>query len=1149
MALEQAGLSFIAENVNVYISNVSNAEKANQSFYSSLDAGASHAGGFQQVITGALREIGKVAVDALGQAAKATASFVKDSISTAGNFQQEFAQFQIAVGHTLDGSGKSLNDFKALFISLGKELPVSTGEVEQAAVEMARGGIDPAVIAAGGLRQTIQFASAALKGDLVSAAQISAKTMQAWTSITDSAATKTDFLTHAQNLMTQATTAASTTVDQLFLGLSNVGGTARLAGVSFDETVKALAQLTPSFASSADAGTSLKTFFARLQPTTKPAIAAMQELGLWTEKSGSAFYDAKGNFIGMQAAEDLLQKSTVNLTNAQREMKLQTIFGQDSIRAAGVFALQGQVGYDALSASIAKQTTLTDAAKINQDTYNTAVENAKGSVEALQITLGSQFLPILTDLFNNTIAPGINTITTFTSALFGNRDAFASLSTPLQDAANYITNVVKAFEGWESGTLSLKTALDVVTPGLGQVVDLVQELSSFLTENIGVIEGVAAALGTLAILSTVSAGVSGLITAALGLATAFGSAGGGIAGVVAILGGPVTLAIAGVAAAIGLLVVAWTNDWGGIQEKVADAWASIQPALATLSDWLETHIPQAISTASDYFNKNIFPVLKDLSDIYLAAASAELKLMADVWENVVSPALSAAWTILKDDIIPIIAALVNVNIAALKLALTAMAGIWQKEVQPALTAAGTYISANLGPTLKGVGDWMSSTFGPTLQNISKWLSDVTGGFSGMSGAVQGVSKYLNDLATSISTLKLPPWATPGSPTPWEIALRGIGDALSTEVIPGVNAFGQSLSGMATAAGSAAADITGNLSAALKGSGIINDAKALGKNAIAGLVSGMEANMKAIDKVADKAADKVKSAFAGSFDSHSPAGITIPFGASLVDGLVLGLQSTIPSLTSMINQMDSAMIASFAVVDNNVREQVSKITDGLMAQIKSAQDAIGNLKIAGFGSTANIDKQKLSNLDALGDVTAGRSRTEAQARLEDAQREAAAINDPKQAADYFQMRSEQIIKLAKLQDAFQSATDADAKAAALARYQITEDQISAERQQFSAQQAQGSDTSDLITQLQSVLSSSNTLNGQNFSLPGLLDNPVMGQIYSLLNQLTTPTAPQYIGGTPASNNYAATTNINMPVYTNQSPAVMQQSMAIIGAGLA
>ena len=45
-----------------------------------------------------------------------------------------------------------LDKFKNLFIGLGRDLPVSTAEVQQAAINLVKGGIDPATVAAGGLR-------------------------------------------------------------------------------------------------------------------------------------------------------------------------------------------------------------------------------------------------------------------------------------------------------------------------------------------------------------------------------------------------------------------------------------------------------------------------------------------------------------------------------------------------------------------------------------------------------------------------------------------------------------------------------------------------------------------------------------------------------------------------------------------------------------------------------------------------------------------------------------------------------------------------------------------------------------------------------------------------------------------------------------
>lgn len=455
----------------------------------------------EQIGVGALRQVGAMAVSAGMAGARALEGLAVDSIKVAGDFQAGMNQFEIAVGKTIDGSGKSLDDFRQLFIQLGKDLPVSTSEVEKAATEMARGGIDPATIAADGLRRTIQFAAASLKGDLTEAATISAKTMQAWTQITDSAATKTTFLAHAQDLMTQATTAASTTVDQLFLGLSNVGGSARLAGLNFDETVTALAQLTPSFSSSADAGTSFKVFLQSLLPTGKAQIEQMKALGLYTEGVGSAFYDASGKFIGMQKAEELLHDATKNLTDAQREQALKVIFGTDAIRAAAVISTQGAAGYDGLAKSISQQSNVAQAAAITQRGLNTAWENAKGSIEALEITVGSKAVPTLTNLLNKTISPGINEVTAFA-------DAVLSTDDPLRTLEGRINDVIPGFTGTMTVVSDLRPA--VVALGVATTVYATQQLPTLIPMLYKQAAGWAASVGPLGL---VAAGIYAAVRA------------------------------------------------------------------------------------------------------------------------------------------------------------------------------------------------------------------------------------------------------------------------------------------------------------------------------------------------------------------------------------------------------------------------------------------------------------------------------------------------------------------------------------------------------------------------------------------------------------------------------------------------------------
>jgi TP901 family phage tail tape measure protein len=117
-----------------------------------------------------------------------------------------------------------------------------------------------------------------MDGDLAQAAEISAKILGGWTSAAATAQERTDFLTHSTDLMTKAANASAVDVKGLSQGIFNAQGIAKTAGVSFDDLTTTLATLAPRFASSSEAGNSLKNMIARLQPTTDPAADAMRGL-------------------------------------------------------------------------------------------------------------------------------------------------------------------------------------------------------------------------------------------------------------------------------------------------------------------------------------------------------------------------------------------------------------------------------------------------------------------------------------------------------------------------------------------------------------------------------------------------------------------------------------------------------------------------------------------------------------------------------------------------------------------------------------------------------------------------------------------------------------------------------------------------------
>ncbi len=744
MSFELIGVKLIAEDGG-FFGTMAKADKAVTGFGDTNEKTFKQMPGLADVAVGALHKVGAIAVEVFAQAGQAALGFFKDSITVAGDFESGMNKFAAVAGGALEESGLALKDFRDQFIQIGKELPVSTAEVQQAAIEMVKGGIEPATIAAGGLKQVIQFAAAA-DLDLAEAATIAAKALGGWVDISATADEKAAFLAHSTDLLSKAANASTVNVDDLALGLYNVQGTAKLAGVSFDETVTALAQLAPSFASSADAGTSFKVFLSRLQPTTKPAIAAMKGLGLYTDEAGSAFYDAQGKFIGMEQVSKLLKGATEDLNEAQRSQILQTIFGQDAIRVAAVLSEQGAEGYNNMTAALEKQQSVAEMAKQKQAGFNTALDNFKGSVEALQITIGSALLPVLTTLFNDYFQPGINILTDLAAALFGDADAFARLSPAMQGVA------LAAEIIWNS----------------------ISTLIAFISDNAMPIINTLAGVALYTLVPAFAAWAAGAITA-------------GAATIAAML--PVLVPIAAIGAAIFILTKAWQEDWFGIATAVTDFWKETgKPIFDTLVTWLEQNIPAAIKVVANFWNTvllpalttvwnfvstKVIPIIQVLIGTHFAALNASVSGVANFWNNTLWPALNKVWAFIDQNIMPLLSALANVFTAVVGLAVKGLTDRFNNEFLPSIQLVSGFITDHLLPDftnvkrgLEIVGNFISSTIGPVMKSFvddvlkgwSQWFGDIASG-------IQSVVGWLNNLADVIRNLPSVPSDYQGSSPP------------------------------------------------------------------------------------------------------------------------------------------------------------------------------------------------------------------------------------------------------------------------------------------------------------------------------------------------------------------------------------------------
>jgi phage-related protein len=252
--------------------------------------------------------------------------------------------------------------------------------------------------------------------------------------------------------------------------------------------------------------------------------------------------------------------------------------------------------------------------------------------------------------------------------------------------------------------------------------------------------------------------------------------------------------IAGIAAGIALLGLAWTNNWGGIRDILTEVWETyLLPAFTEIKAWLDTNLPMAIAFLSDLWTNTLlpaiqtvvewatttlFPVLAEIARVVGEVVTAALQAHANFWENVLKPAIEIVWGFISGSVIPLLLELSNVSRAILGVALTALAGLWQNVLQPALQEVWKFIKGSVIPVIEDVARVIKNVLGPPASWLANTvLSGMKRSLDNVSSSIRKIINWLRELASKIRSLKLPSWLTPGSPTPLELGLIGIEGAL------------------------------------------------------------------------------------------------------------------------------------------------------------------------------------------------------------------------------------------------------------------------------------------------------------------------------------------------------------------------------------
>lgn len=257
--------------------------------------------------------------------------------------------------------------------------------------------------------------------------------------------------------------------------------------------------------------------------------------------------------------------------------------------------------------------------------------------------------------------------------------------------------------------------------------------------------------------------VGGLAAAAGPLLMVIGTMMSGFATLAGVVSGPLLLGIAGVAAAVALLGTAWTQNWGGIQEKMGAFWASLGPMLNRLKMWLGVFIPLALEALGNYWATYLQPALSAIGVYLQTTLLPVLKWLGEAIMKDVVMKFKALWAFISQYVLPFLLAIGKVVSGLLTVAFKALAGLFQNVIIPKLKELWSWLAEKLGPTFETFSNWLDEKVAPALRNIGD--------------AISGVIDWISRMGDMLHGLSLPDWLTPGSPTPWETGLWGIHSAL------------------------------------------------------------------------------------------------------------------------------------------------------------------------------------------------------------------------------------------------------------------------------------------------------------------------------------------------------------------------------------
>lgn len=500
------------------------------------------------------------------------------AVNAAKNFEQSLANVAAAGGKQ---AADQMDAIRKKALQLGADTSFSAVEAADAMEVLIKAGLSVSDVLNGAADAAVNLA-AAESISIPEAAEIAAVAM---TSFNLEASKMPDIA----NQISRSASATKMNVKEFGMAMNQAGAVSKLVGFKFEDMALAITAMGKAGIVGSDAGTSLKTMLLNLVPSTGPAREAMRELGLLTKDGANAFYDAQGRVKSMTEVSEILYQATKNLSPAQKQLALETIFGSDAIRAAAIISEQGAAGMNKLTSEMNSQLSVAEKAKVKQDTLAGSIEKMKGSIETAGILIGTAFIPVMRDI---------------AGAIEKAADWFSKLSPATQETITWILLGSVAFLGLSFAIVKIVTLMQALWTVL-RIGSLISgTVAGIRTLGIALLQtawqakqaavAMATWIATAARTAAVAVASAARMTAAYVAAFAVQAAGWIRSAAVAmanalimaaawLIANPWALIIAGIIALVAIIIANWDTikgwllaAWNWIKETAATVWNAIK---------------------------------------------------------------------------------------------------------------------------------------------------------------------------------------------------------------------------------------------------------------------------------------------------------------------------------------------------------------------------------------------------------------------------------------------------------------------------------------------------------------------------------------------------------------------------------------------